>query len=218
MLASEVTAQAAVLLNDASQAFWTNTVLLPCLTKANEELEQLLEINEVPLQKQVSQVIDVDSGDTELALPTNFVEPIHLQERLRDSTDDWSDFLTRVSWIDPNDTTSSVIDSWAWRDNKVLINPPDNDREVLLYYTRKLTPLVAAGDTVELAQSKTWLAARTAQIAAQNLGNNPTKAEELQVDVARAEDMLLRRLVKNTQALGVRRQGYKGNRRIWPFI
>jgi hypothetical protein len=214
MIASEVTAQSAVLLNNAAQDFWTNTVLLPCLTKANEELEQIFEINEIPLQKQVSATIDVNIDAVIVALPTDFVEPISLRERPRDSTESWSEEIGEVALIDPNDTESTYIDQWCWRDNKVNINPPQSDREVLLTYVRKLTPLTAVGSTVEIPQAKTWLAARTAEIAARNVGNNPTKADELRDnDVAPALDLLIRRMVKKNQSLGVRRKPYKGRNR-----
>lgn len=215
MVASEVTAQAAVLLNDASQGFWTNTVLIPCLTKANEELEMELEINQVPLLKQKSSpVTSVEIGDTQLdEYPTDFVEPIALYERVLSSSDDWVE-VEEVEWVDPNNLTSSEIVEWAFRDNKIYINPPQTDREIYLDYVRKLTPLTATNSVVEIIQSKIWLAVRTAQIAALNIGHNKSKADSLQPEADIALDRLVRRLINNAQGVsGSRRQGFKGSAR-----
>jgi hypothetical protein len=214
MIASDVLAQTAVLLNDASQAVWTNTVLLPCLTKASEELERLLEANQITILDQVeSPVVSVEVGDTELdEYPTDLIQPITLYERRLSSSDDWVE-VTQVKKIDKNlDNESSVIE-WCWRNLKIYINPPTTDREVYLDYTRSLTAVSVAGSTIEIRQSKTWLAVRTAQIAAANLGNNPTKAESLNGDLEEAKDLLLRTLVNNTSSVeGARRRPYRGAR------
>src|SRR6185295_10329489 len=164
MIASEVTKQAAVLLNDPSQVIWTDIVLLPVLAKANEELEQLLEINEVPLQKQTSAAILVPHGIAEIDQPTDFVEALDLRERVKGG-DVWGEEIREVDFIDPNNTLSANINEWCYRDARILVNPPTTDREVLLNFIRKLTPLDTAGASVEIYQAKPWLAARTAQIA-----------------------------------------------------
>jgi len=212
MIASEVTAQAAVLLNDAAQILFTDIVLLPVLGKANEELEQLLEINEIPLQKQVSASIAIAQGVGEVPQPIDFVEALDLREREAGGVN-WGGEITEVDFIDPNNTNCGSIIEWCGRNAKILINPPTSNREVLLNYIRKLTPITAGGSVVEIYQAKPWLAARTAQLAAQNIGNNPKKAEELQVDVDRMQDVLIRMLVKRNQGMGVRRKPYKGRNR-----
>lgn len=213
MTAATVLAQSAVLLNDPAQSTWTNTVLLPCLTKAGEELEQHFEVNEIPIQKQVSIVIEVTTADTELAqLPTDMVEPIHLWERTDDSTEDWIK-VREVEFIDMNMNDTNQIVQWAYRNGKIYINSPTTDREVKLDYVRSMTALDSTGATVEVQQAKNFLAARTAQIAAANIGNNPSKAASLEEDVTTCLDRLIRRMLKNKQGVGgARRIGYKGAR------
>lgn len=215
MTAEEVLDQAAVLLNDASQAFWTDAVLLPCLTKANEELEQEFDINEIPLlSEKQTPVTSVEIGDTELdEYPVDLVEPLVLYERALSSSDNWVE-VREVAWVDPNLTECNEIVQWAFRDNKIYINPPQTDREIYLDYRRKLTPITTTGSTIEIPQAKTFLAQRTAQIAAKELGNNTTKALAMQPDVDRALDRLIRRLSKNKQGIGgARRRPYRGRSR-----
>lgn len=216
MLASEVTAQAALLLNDPSQLLWTNTKLLPCLTKANEELELELEIYQIPVQRQVaSPVTSVEIGDTELdEYPTDFIEPIKMFERALGSSDGWGE-VKEFSDVDANLTTNARIIQWTYRNLKIYINPPTSDREIYLLYTRGLTAVTVAGSTIEVPQAKTYLSARTAQIAALNLGNSPTKSMSLQPDVDKSLDRILRRLGKNKQGVGgSRRKPYKGYKRV----
>lgn len=213
MTAATVLAQSAVLLNDPAQSTWTNTVLLPCLTKAGEELEQHFEVNEIPIQKQVSIVINVDTGDTELdEYPTDFVEPISLWEHTENSTEDYVK-VREVEFIDMNMDDTDQIVQWAYRNGKIYINPPTTDRDIKLYYVRSMAPLDTTGATVEVQQAKNFLAARTAQIAAANIGNNPSKAASLEEDVTTCLDRLIRRMLKNKQGVGgARRIGYKGAR------
>lgn len=211
VLASAVMALSAVKLNDASQAIWTNGVLLPCLQSAYDELETLLNIAEAPIQKKRSAVITVEIGDVELdEYPADFIEPIKMEERALGSTELFVP-MTETEW-DVNTLPGPYLRWWDWRDNKILFLGATTDRDVRLYYTRSLTPLSSASINIEIPQAKNFLAARTAQIAAKDIGNMPTKAEEFEKDVEEAKDKLIRRLVKNKQGLGVRRMGYRGRR------
>lgn len=204
-------ALAATKLADAAQGTWTNVVLLPCLQSAYDELETLLNIAEVPLQKKRSAVITVEIGDTELdEYPADFIEPIKLEERNMGSTDLYAP-MTRTEW-DINAVPGPVLGYWDYRDNKILFLGATTDRDVRVYYVRSLTPLSSSSINIEIPQAKNFLAFRTAQIAINDIGNMPTKAESFQAEIDEAKDKLIRRLLKNTQGLGVRRMGYKGRR------
>lgn len=214
--ASAVLAQAALLLNDPSQVTWTNTILLPCLIKANEELEQEMGIHQLATQKEESSpVVSVEIGDTQLdELPTDIIQPITLFERTLNSSEDWVE-VDEAAWIDKNLRTSSQIVQWSWRKGIVFINPPQTDREVYLRYLRSINPIASVSSNLELDQSKGFLAARTAQIAARDLGNAPGKADSLEPDVVVLRDKLIRRLLKKQQGIsGVRRRAFKGRSRI----
>jgi len=216
MLASEVlTHSAKVYLNDALQQTWTNTVLLPQLSEAVLRLEELLRLNEIPFEKKVSIPIDVLMGTTEInQYPTDFIEPISLRERERASASDWSDELPEVVDINPNLVRSLKIVQWSFSAGQVFINPPTTDREVLLKYLARLTPVVAEGSLIDIAESKSFLAAMTAEITARNLGNNPTKADAINAQAFNLGDTLIKTMLKNSQGVGgVRRKGYQYTRR-----
>lgn len=216
MTAADITQQAAkAFMNDYNQETWTDSVLLPYLAHAVSELEQIYRIHEVSFQTRVSVTILVTAGDLFLAqLPVDLIEPISLRERVQASIDDWSNELTEVDDVDPNSDTSQSVNQWAWRNGKVYINPPTTAREVRLFYTGTLTAIASSGSTIDDTNSKAYLSARTAQLAFRNGANNPSKAEEIQMDVDRNEDILIGSLVKENQDSGAaRKHGYKGRHR-----
>jgi hypothetical protein len=217
MLASDVMKEAAVLLTDPQQMYWSDIVLLPLLNKANNELALLFEREELPiLLEEQSPVTKVDPGDKIMdEIPTDMVEPIRMWERALGSQEKWAE-VNQVINIDKNFTTSNRVAEWAWRRAQIFITPPTQSREVMLDYFRTIMPLDFAGSLVEVPKAKTWLAARTAQLACLHVGNNPTRYNELDPEVAKAEDVLLRTMGKRVQgAYGVRRRPYRGamNRR-----
>lgn len=216
MTAAEVTQHAAkVYLNDAAQALFTDAVLLPYVAQAALEFEGHCRVNEIPLEVRVSNIVTVEIGDTELdEYPVDFIEPLSLKERPLGSSDSWSRDITEVQDVDPNAITSDSVNQWAFRNNKIYINPPTTDREIRLLYVGSLTAITTTGSTVDLISAKSFLAARAAQLCAKNGGNNPTKAAEMQPDVDEAKDLLIRGLVKNNQTSGAGRRGaYKGRKK-----
>lgn len=213
MQASDITQHAAkAFLNDADQALWTDSVLLPYLSQAVLELSQLYRLNEIPTELRVGVTILVAIGDTSLSqLPVDMIEPISLKERTQGSTDYWSDNIDEVDDVDPTILTSQSIVQWAYRNEQIYINPPTTAREVRLLYMGDLTAISSTGSTIDDDNTKPYLAARTAQLAIKNGGNNPTKAEELNTDVEMNLDILISASVKNNQNSGsARRRPYKG--------
>lgn len=214
MVASDVTSHAAkAFLNDAAQALWTDAILLPYLAQAALELESHFRVNEIPVQVRVGVTLEAEAADTEFdEYPVDFIEPISIKERLNDTTI-WSEDIEEVDDVDPNATLFDGIVMWCFRNNKIYFNPPLTAREVRLLYIGSITAIASTGSTIDLTTSKSFLAARTAQLAAKNGGNNPTKADALQPDVDEARDLLVRGLVKNNQTAGAgRRKAYKGHR------
>ena len=215
VLASAVMLEsAAVYLNDAAQADWTNTVLLPLLKKANIEMGQEFRVNGIDtLKKAQSPVTSVEIDDTELdEYPSDFVEPISLFERTLSSSEYWGSPITRVDNVDKDIRLSQSIIQWSWQNNKIYINPPQTNRETYLVYIRNITAIADASTAIEFDECKTFLAARTAQLAYLGLGNNATRATELSDEVERSKDRLIRYMLNNQQGLGVRRRGFKGLR------
>lgn len=207
--AQDVMTDAAVKLNDPGQSVYTNVVLLPFAGMASRELESLLEMNDIPIIKQKSTAVTVLTGATSLgSYPVDFVEPLWLKERTNGSSDLYVDMDER-EW-EPDIAADASLKYWAFRNNIIYFPAASTDRQVFMTYHRMLNPLTVAGSNVEVTGSRNWLAQRTAQMVAKDVMNSPTKALEMQKDVDLAQDLLIRRLVKNKQGMGVRRRAYRG--------
>lgn len=199
-------------LNDPSLSVYTSIVQLPFVGMANRELQILLELNGIPHLKDRSAAIAVLAGVTDLAAyPSDFIEPISLGERAFGTTDRFVD-MSEVEWA-PDEAQTDWLRYWTFQDGVIRFLGALVDREVKLKYRRTLNALTVEGSNVEIADAQPWLAARVAQMVEQDVMNSPTKASLREPEVIRAKDDLIRKLLKNTQALGVRRRPYKGSGR-----
>ena len=207
--ASDVMIDVAAKLNDPSQSVYTNDVQLPFVGMANRELQILFELNGIPILKTKSIPILVSAFATDLInYPPDFIEPIQLQERTPGSQELYVDMEER-EWV-PDEDLTNYLRFWVFQDNLVKFLGAKIDREVKVKYRRTLNPLTAPGSNVEVADAQPWLVARVCQMVENDVMNSPTRAQLREPEVIRAKDDLVRKLLKNTQALGVRRRPYRG--------
>ena len=210
-----IMARAAAHLNDINQLVYDNVILLPMLVNALDELDEELSVHEVTPLRRESVIILVPPGSLELPqMPTDFVEAIALHERAMGSSGLWVQVKESVV-IDANRSVNPVdsIVQWTVRGPEIAINPPTTDREAMLQYIGGLTEPTQDDITIDIEQSRRFLALTTARNAARDLGNSITKANSFEIDIARARDRLTRRLQKQVQAgMGTRRKPYVGRR------
>lgn len=205
--------RAAAHLNDINQLVYNSDVLLPMLNMAIDELQEELGVFEIGEMKRESIIILVGAGDTSLLqMPLDFLEAISILERARGSQDQWRE-VDQVVAIDPNLSTTRVdtVQQWIERSDRIEINPPSRDREVLLDYVASMTIAEGEDGPINIESSRRLLALLTARNAARDLGNSRTKADTYEPDIGRARDRLIRRLQKKSQdVMGVRRLPYQG--------
>lgn len=207
--AGDVCLDVAQKFNDPSQSTYTAAVVLPFVSMAARSLEQYIEMNDIPLIRQKSSVLQVLALATELAsYPVDFVEPIEIKERASGSTDLFDD-MDEKAW-EPNTAQDTTLRWWVFRDAKIKFLGATVNREISLKYHRTISALTVVGSNIEPLGARPYLAALAAQMIARDVANSPTKAIGLQKEVDDTLDLLIRRLVKNKQGLGVRRRGYRG--------
>lgn len=207
--AGDVCTDVAVKLNDPSASIYNSTVVLPFVAMAAKELEGILEVNEIPILKQRSSVLSVLALAVELAsYPVDFVEPISIEERDAGSTDLFTE-MVESEW-EPNATPDVDLRYWNFRDGKIKFLGATTPRDIRLKYIRNITVIAAVGTNLEPVGARLFLASRAAQMVEKDVMNSPTKALEREQEVKDNKDMLIRRLVKNKQGVGVRRRPYRG--------
>lgn len=209
--AGAVMDQAAALLNDPSKVDYTYTVQLPYLKSAYNKLQLRLHSLGLPVIEEISSTIDVAINATTVTYPADLVQPIKLEERL----DGTSDLFVKVEKIDdiPEMDPVSNIMYWNWREEVIYINPPTTAREVLLKYFKSLTAIADQSTNIPVINSLEYLANKTAALCARFIGENPTRADSLDILAAEALDLLLGNEIKNKQNQPKRPKGYGYRRR-----
>lgn len=208
MLASEVMAEAAVLLNDASQTVYTNTVLLPFLSKANDELERKLQKRGISLVFRTSANLSVVAAATTVTAPSDMFLPLELEEKSTTVTEKFQ-LMQRVNHI-PDIQQTLQLTYWSYEGNAFKFVGALSDRLVRVTYLKFVTVLATASTNVDVGQAaKTCLAARTAELAAGFIGENFDRASVLHDDAETARNDFLDVLSKNMQGIGARRRPFR---------
>jgi len=208
---SDVFDRARAILNDAltvSGTIYNDTALLPLVKVANDELSDYLITNGVTVQKQMVVSIPVLAGVKELTLPADIVVPITLYEKAQGAPDADYVQMAEKAW-EPNAPQVTNLVNWVWRDQEVKFNGATTPRDVRLDYIRLLAEIQDEDTLVEVIGSVNFLSFRTAALGARHIGENPNKADELDLDAIKYRDKLLQIGVRKNQTLRGRRRPFR---------
>src|SRR6266446_8169737 len=142
---SDIALTVAGLMNDSSQSVYTNTVCLPFLNLALNELQELYELNGLPPTNETSAAITIPAGvsrlgfDTTPALPSDLIE---IQELWESNTglNQW----TRVDkrefiphYLENNTTISSFL-IYTWEHGRINLIPANQTNDLKIDYVGSL--------------------------------------------------------------------------------
>jgi len=199
------------LLNDPTGSIYPDVALLPLLNKAYRELQVKLGALGAGVTREVSQVltlgIGVKSLDDGTGLPNDFILPVELGERAVGSEAPF-DKMDEREW-DPDLKPSDRLNFWVFREEAIKFVGCTLERELLLRYIKSLVPLTDVGTPIQISDSQTFLAQRTAALAALLIGGNSSRAEALMLDLYGAQgpwEDLKSTKVKRMQNIPVRRR------------
>lgn len=195
-------------LNDVGISIYTNDALLPFVKIANNELSDYLILNGIPVQKQVQIDIPVPAGSKLLTLPNNIVNPVTLWEKAQGAPQGDYDKMTEKAW-DVNAPQTTTLINWVWRDQEVKFNGATTPRDVRLDYIRLLADILDEASLVEVIGSDNFLKFRTAALGARHIGENPVKANELDLEAIKFRDNLLQIGVRKGQSIRGRRRPFR---------
>lgn len=212
---TDVIDESRALLNaTAATNLFTETQLLPLFKKAYDELQDLLQLADVPVIWEASVVTPVAIGITTLVLPADFYNPIELHEKDVGQTDDNYFLMQRVMWL-PDAIPSNMLTWWEYREQAINFLAATAARTVRLRYYKALPTITVGADVVAVNNAKTFLASRTAALAAFTIGEDNERASALQSDADSALDRIKRLSVRNSQELRTRRRPFMVPRGIW---
>ena len=185
LLAGTVITEIQGLLNDPTGSIYPQQALFPILNKAYRELQTKLTALGISVTKEVLSAIPLLAGskvlDDGAGLPTDFLYPIELGERLLGSFDKYVPMEER-EW-EPDSKPQQGLGCWTFREESLKFPGATTDREILLRYFKSLGSLSDVNTPIMITESQTWLAQRSAALAALLIGVNPSRAEALITDL-----------------------------------
>lgn len=209
ILASQILSGVKPLLNDPQGLVYTDSALIPLLSKAYRELQTRLSRAGMGPTKEVVERVPVTAGTLFLGdgagLPVGLLYPIELKEGPLGAP--LTEFVTMEerNW-EPLQQQGAELRVWTWREEQIKFVGATTDRDVYIRYMKGLASIGDINTPIQILGSELFLEARTASIAAGVLGENYTRAQVLNADAEAWYDTLVGTLTKRGQRNPVRRQ------------
>lgn len=228
--AGMVMEKSSALLNDTSQQIFTNVNQLPYLNIALKELQEQFALNNIPVTKKTSSIINVPAGITEIGfqvtppttnpvLPNDLVEIEQIWERL-EGTNPFIP-MTKVDYL-PHYLEGQLVSNfiwWSWEGQKILLLESNQDNDLKLDYIKHLFPEIEdEDDPINVINSESFLHYRVAGLCAEFIGENKERADSLNTMAIAAIERSIGISVKGGQLIRTRRlpfrAGYKSRNYI----
>lgn len=227
---AEIMLASAALLNDTEGNTFTPENQLPYLNMAMDELQELFELNNIPVTNKTTITLPVAANVSRIGftgtipqLPADLVEIEQLWES-QSGQNVWipmtkHDFLPL--YLEDNTQINQFI-FWAWTGQEIRLIAANANNDLKIQYIAKIfrtpIPIEEINNPLAVININSFLQYRTAGLVARFVGENPTRADMLDGDAALALDRTLGISTKGRQAIFTRRRpfraGYK-NRGWW---
>lgn len=212
--AKEVMDRVAVLMNDYTRSVYTYTAQIPHLNTAIDELAEEMERENKPSTNQVSKIYVIPTtakdigGGTGQPLPPDFIEVQLIEERQNGTSEGWTP-VQRCEFLPSYDTLTNYLQYWAWENQAIKFLGANSVRDVRLKYIgNTLQNITDENSDIFLIGCKTWLIYRTAGLLSQFVGENETRAQELNSFAGSSLNRFLGIASKGRQQIATRRRPF----------
>ncbi len=217
MIASEVMDLVAPLLNDTALSIFTYTAQIPYLNIALGELQEELELNNVPITNKKAANITINAGvegigggGSNPSLPVALIEPIELYERTVGSQYSFI-LMAKCDFLPVNQVPTAFLMFWQWAGDVINFIPggATGAVEVQIHYMRDIFQNIAnSTDAIDYNRAKTFLMYRTAALCAEFIGENKERSDELNGFAGLALQRTLGIATKGRQSINTRRRPF----------
>lgn len=182
--AGDIMDSAAALLNDPNKITYTYAKQLPYLKMAATKMQNRLTLLGHQVINEVSGTGTVTAGSAQIDLvdgdPSGdiLVEPIAVFERAPGENDDAWEPMNPALW-EPLKEEGTTLEDWVWRKGYVRFTPATEDREVKIFYRRKLSPITDENSTIEFGIFQDYLENMTAGLIAEFVMKDRSRAQAL---------------------------------------
>lgn len=216
MTGADVFKRVRFLLNDNAITYFTDTVLLDPVNIALDDLRGELADNNIPISNTASAIIKITAGMSVLnpsstpPIPVNLIEIQEILERPWGASGNFSP-VKRYEYIPAGMERSNELLYWSWQNESIHFVPANSDREIQInYISQELPDIIGPASNINMIRSLPFLAYRSAALAAENLGEDPERAAQLNQNAGRELDKLMNLSVKGKQVMPVRRRPFIG--------
>jgi len=231
LTAANVMDKSASLMNDSLRTVYTYTAQMPYLNMALNELQEHFQLNNIPVTSQTSATITipvlttavnpVDGGGTVTPpnYPSDLVEIQQIGERLSGSSDAFIPLTRRDNVPQTGDLQSHALRVWAWEDQRIKFAGATSIREIRLDYIKNLFAEVTSETAVlGVINSASFLHFRTAALCSQFIGENQSRASELDTFAILALDRATGISTKAKQSINTRRRPFMASYKHRGFV
>ena len=212
--AGEVFSKARFLLNDTSEAVYTDEVLLPALQIAVDNLRLECEDNNIPYTNVTSAAITVDAGITNVggdggpALPGDLVEIVNVYERIAGTNNDFR-LMTRRNFLPKTSYQTTYLQVYTWQQQTIQFIGATSDIEIKIDYVgNTLSQPVDTNSSILIFNSISFLYFRTAALAANFIGENKSRSDELNMEALNCIETMENIGIKQQQNNPIRRRPF----------
>lgn len=218
---SSIITAVAALMNDSAQQYYTNTAVLPYFNLSLDELQELFELNSLPITNETTSLpITVPAGITSIgynSTPPTPTDLIEIQQLWESPTglNQWSP-MTKKDFLPhnlENNTLVSYFGIWALLQGYITVIEANVDIDIKLDYTASMfaTPILIGSISVNLPfiNVKTYLEYKTAALCAMFIGENESRAMALDSLAGQALSRALGIPIKGMQAITTRRLPFR---------
>lgn len=220
ILASDVMDRAAALLNDTALSIYTYAVQLPYLKMAVDDLQLQVEANNIAISNDVSAALTISAGVTKITYsttppyPADLISIQQIFERDNNTTLDWQE-MKRVDFLPEITHLSNFLTWWTWQDQEIRFLGATSDRQIKIHYTSAaIANVTTSSSSIYVYNAIAPLAYKTAALCARFIGENPTRADSLQMEANTAYEYFLSILVKESQVMPSRRRPFMSSYKV----
>lgn len=209
-------------MNDFTQSVYTNPVCLPFFNLALDELQELFELNDIPVTHETSASILIPAGirrlgfDTTPALPSDLIEIQQLWESFA-GLNQWCPMTPKEfipHYLQDNTQISQFL-IWAWKGGRIELIPANGPNDLKIDYIGKIfnTPILIKDINVNLPfiNVKTYLEYKTAALCAMFIAENESRAIALDSLTGTALGRALGVPIKGQQSIITRRRPFRAS-------
>jgi hypothetical protein len=219
---SFIISQVAALMNDAAQSSYTNEACLPYLNMAMRQLQEIFQLNNVPVTDRTSTSITVPADTSSIGYKDG---PPQLPADLLTIETLWESPSGENNWIPMTlknflphyleDVQINQFLVWAWTGDAIKVIPANTDIDLKIDYVRNLFNLPVKIEQVDInlpeQLTELYLQYKTGALCANYIGENPTRAESLEVEAELAKDRALGIQNKPGQGIMTRHRPFRGS-------